>query len=175
MSSIRLTDSRIKALKPGESARDIRETTPKGFGVRVLPSGRKRFFIHTQIDGKRFWKIIGDPNEMRFAEAYERATVVLAAVWNGQPSVGLPEETVFEAVARQVFHRYVRNWKPGTLKVNRGYYRKQILPWFKGRQIAEVTRRDVQDRLSSLHETPVAADRSAPILSVIMDQAEIYG
>ena len=83
--------------------------------------------------------------------------------------------TKFETVADEVFHRYARNWKPSTLKVNQGYYRNQILPWFEGRPITGITALDVKQWLASLHETPVAADRSAPILSVIMRQAEVYG
>ena len=59
--------------------------------------------------------------------------------------------------------------------VNLYYYRNQILPWFRGRPIADITRRDVQQWFASLHATPVAADRSAPVLSVILKQAEVYG
>ena len=59
--------------------------------------------------------------------------------------------------------------------VNLGYYRNQILPWFRGRPIAGITRRDIQQWFASLHATPVAADRSAPVLSVILKQAEVYG
>ena len=62
-----------------------------------------------------------------------------------------------------------------TLKVNLNYYRNQILPWFRGRPIAGITRRDIQQWFPSLHATPVAADRSAPVLSVILKQAEVYG
>ena len=86
-----------------------------------------------------------------------------------------PEEAVFEAVADEVFTRYARNWKPGTLKVNRNYYRNHILPRFKGHPIAGIDSRDVRQWFASLHAKPAAADRSAPILSVIMRQAEIYG
>ena len=68
-----------------------------------------------------------------------------------------------------------RHWKPSTLRVNLNYYRNQILPWFKGCAIGEITRHDVQRWFASLHATPVAADRSAPVLSVILRQAEIYG
>ena len=44
-----------------------------------------------------------------------------------------------------------------------------------GRPQGGITQRDVQRWFASLHGTPVAADRSAPILSVIMRQAEVYG
>ena len=83
-------------------------------------------------------------------------------------------QTFFEDVAEEVFSRYGRTWKPRTAKVNRVFLRNQILPWFRGRPIGEITRCEVQRWFASLHTTPAAANRSLPILSVILRQAEIY-
>ena len=106
MPNVRLSQSRIEALRPRRSPYDVRDAELKGFGVRVLPSGSKRFFIHSQHEGRRIWKTVGDAG-------------------------GIGQE--------------------------------------------EARRRDVQRWFASLRATPVAADRSAPILSVIMRQAELYG
>ena len=76
-------------------------------------------------------------------------------------------DVAFEAVAEEVFRRYGRAWKPRTAKVDRAYLRNQILPWFRGRPIADITCRDVQRWFAPLHSTPAAANRSLPILSVI--------
>lgn len=175
MPSIRLTDARIKALKPAQKTRDVRDATLRGFGVRVLASGRKRYFIHTQFDGQRIWKLIGDANQTSLADARKSARTILSAVRKGLPAVASPDETRFEVFAEEAFRSQSRRWKPSTLKVNRWYLNNQILPWFRGRQISDITRRDVQNWFISLHATPFAADRSAPVLSVIMTQAEIYG
>ena len=87
-----------------------------------------------------------------------------------------PNGTVlFEAVAAMVFERYGRHWKPATLAVNRVYLRNQILPWFRGRPVSRITRGDVSQWFGALHRTPAAANRSLPILSVIMREAETYG
>ncbi len=59
--------------------------------------------------------------------------------------------------------------------MNRIYLRNQILPWFGERPVRSITRAEVQRWFSALHKTPAAADRSLPILSVILRQAEIYG
>ena len=48
MPKVILTDARVKALRPRRTAYDIRDGKLKGFGVRVLPSGRKRYFVHCQ-------------------------------------------------------------------------------------------------------------------------------
>ncbi len=64
MAAIHLTGARIKALRPRKTNRDIRDAGLKGFGVRVYPTGRKRFFVHTQHQGQRIWKVIGDTSDI---------------------------------------------------------------------------------------------------------------
>ena len=174
MPVVRLSESRIDTLRPRKSPYEVRDSELKGFGIRVLPSGARRFFVHSQHESRRLWKTIGDAGSMDLEEARQRATELLAAVRRDE-APALPEERLFEAVAEEVFKRYGRTWKPGTLKVNRNYLRNTILPRFRGRNIADIDRQDVQHWFASLRATPVAADRSAPILSVIMRQAELYG
>ena len=141
----------------------------------MLPSGRKRFFVHCQHRGERVWKIVGDAATMSVDEARSCAVRTLAAIRRGEDPPRDPAETLFEAVAEAVFERYLRIWKPGTLHVNRCYLKNQILPRFQGRQVADIDRRDVRDWFASLRATPVAADRSMPVLSVIMREAEAMG
>ena len=176
MATLRLNQRRVDALKPRKSAYDVRDRDLKGFGVRVLPSGAKRYFIHTQHEGRRVWKIVGQAGAVGADEARHRARALAASVRKGNGGEAAPAPDIpFETVADEVFHRYARNWKPSTLKVNLAYYRNHILPWFRGRPITDIAAPDVQRWFASLHETPVAADRSAPVLSVIMRQAEVYG
>ena len=176
MATIRLSERRVDALKPCKSAYDVRDRELKGFGVRVLPSGAKRYFVHTQHHGRRVWKIVGQAGSIGVDEARNRARTLVASIRKGNDDeAAAPPDTPFETVGDEVFRRYARNWKPSTLKVNRGYYRNQILPWFRGCPIADISAHDVRRWFATLHETPVAADRSAPVLSVIMRQAEVYG
>ena len=176
MATARLSQRRVDALKPRKSAYDVRDPELRGFGVRVLPSGAKRYFIHSQHRGRRVWKIVGRAGPVDLDEARDRASVMLAAIRDGTDAqAAAAPDILFEAVADEVFRRYARNWKPSTLKVNRNYFRNHILPWFKEHSITDITVHDVRRWFASMHNTPVSADRSAPILSVIMRQAEIYG
>ena len=176
MARVRLTQRRVDALRPRRTVRDVRDTELKGYGVRLMPSGTKRFFIHSQHLGRRVWQIVGDARAMTETEARARARSMLAALRAGTDiDAEPPGEAPFEKVAEEVFDRYGRRWKPRTLKVNRNYYRNQILPFFKGRSIATISHQDVQSWFRSLHATPSAANRSAPVLSVIMRQAEAWG
>ena len=172
----RLTQRRVDSLKPAEKTQDVRDSVIPGFAVRVLSSGRKTYFLHHQVGGRRVWRSIGDAGTMTLECARERATSLLAS--RSRDDGASPSEaasTLFEDVAEEVFRRYKRQWKPRTLGVNLSYYRNQILPWFRGHAIGTISRRDVQRWFASLHATPVAADRSAPVLSVIFRQAEVYG
>ena len=170
-----LTDARIAALGPRKASYDIRDGKLRGFGVRVMPSGRKRFFVHCQHRGERIWKIVGEADAMDIAEARSLAKPMLAAIRRGEAVPGRPEDALFEAVAETVFRQHERLWKPRTLHVNRCYLRNQILPHFGGRNIAGIDGKAVRNWFASLAATPVAADRSMPILSVIMREAEAAG
>ena len=176
MAAVRLHQRRVDALKARKKSYDVRDPDLKGFGVRVLPTGGKRYFVHSQHEGRRIWRIVGRADEIGTDEARSRARAMLAAIRSdGDEPSSAVAEIPFEVVAEEVFRRYARNWKPSTLEVNRCYYRNTILPWFGGRSIGRIGERDVRQWFASLHNTPVAADRSAPILSVIMRQAEVYG
>ena len=170
-----LSEARVKALVPRTSAYDIRDARLKGFGVRVLPSGAKRFFVHAQHHGQRVWKIVGDANTLTVEDALVRAASLLAAIRPGEYASDFAEVTRFDLVAETVFQRYARIWKPRTFYVNCSYLRRQLLPTFSGRQIADITRQDVQRWFASLRTIPVAADRSLPVLSVILKEAELLG
>ena len=132
MPNIALSEARVKALRPRPSAFDIRDAKLRGSGVRVLPSGARRFFIHTQHRGTRIWKMVGDASAMNVDEARARAASLLAAIRYGADAPASPDATRVETVAKTVFQRYARVRKPQTLYVNRNYLRRQILPRFAG-------------------------------------------
>ncbi len=176
MPTCRLTQRRVDALKPRRTTLDVRDSLIRGFGVRILPSGRTGYFLHHQVNGKRVWHTIGDARALTLVCARKQATSLLSSRPQEKGASPDGDQTIlFEDVADEVFRRYRRHWKPRTLKVNRYYLKNQILPWFTGRAIGGITRHDVQRWFASLHATPVAADRSAPVLSVILRQAEVYG
>ena len=175
MPNIALTEARVKALVPRGCAYDTRDAKLRGFGVRVLPSGARRYFLQAQHRGERTWKVVGDANAMTLEEARTRAASMLAAIRRQTDTTPCAQDTRFEAVAEAVFRRHAGVWKPGTLTVNRTYLRRQILPAFSGQRIADLNRRDVQSWFASLRATPVAADRSMPILSLILKEAELMG
>ena len=144
MPNIALSEARVKAPRPRRSACDIRDAKFRGFGVRVMPTGAKRFFIHIQHRGTRVWKMVGDANSMTLAEARARAASMFATIRCDADAPVSTEAIQFEVVAETVFRRYARVWKPETLYVNQNCLRRQILPWFADMPIASINRTDVQ-------------------------------
>ena len=83
MPSTRLTQRRVDTLKPRSRAYDVRDPGLKGFGVRIMPSGRKRYFLHSQTGGRRIWHAIGDGGAITLDSARSRARALLAARQDG--------------------------------------------------------------------------------------------
>ena len=108
MSNISLSEAPVKARRPRSSTYDIRDGKLKGFGVRVYPSGARRFFVHTQYRGTRTWRIVGNAGIVGVDDSRVRAVSMLAAIrFNADTSVS-EDATRFEAVAETVFRRYAR-------------------------------------------------------------------
>ncbi len=169
MSGRRLNQHLIDALRPGRSVRGIRDTELRGFGIRILPSGRRRLFVHAQRDVRCRWTTVRDAGTMPLAEARALPRLRLAAMASGvtSPPEDASAETPFEDAA---FRRHARLWKPGTLAVNRSYLMNHILPRFRGHPIAAITGADARQWFASLRTTPAAAaaNRSMPVLSAVM-------
>ena len=104
MRNLPLNQSRVDRLKPRNSTYDIRDTDLKGFGIRILPSGKKSYFLQTQHEGQRRWTKISDADAMPETEARSQARSLLAGIRKGQESVpAQPADIAFEAVADEVF------------------------------------------------------------------------
>ena len=176
MSNVRLTQCLVDALSPRRKPFDVRDTELRGFGVRVRSSGTMRYFVQGQHKEIRIWRILGDAADLTLEEARYRARSVLASLHNGDAVIAATrEETQFGANAEKLFASCGRGWKDSTRTINRYYLKNQILPWFRDMQVAEINQRDVRQWHASLHATPVTADRSVPVLSTLMREAELQG
>lgn len=176
MPNLHITQPCIDRLKPRRRAFDIRDTKLRGFGVRVLPSGTKRYFVQSQFQGIRTWHKIGNADGLPVDEARRQATTILATIQSGgEPANPDPEQARFGDVAERLFEACQRHWKASTREVNRYYLNNQILPWFRDMRVADISDRNIRQWHASLHATPAAADRSVPVLSILLGKAETHG
>ncbi len=171
-----LSQRRVESLEPRGKIYCVRDAQLRGFGVRVFPSGKKSYFVHSRRKGHNLWRVIGDAERLSFAQARQEARSLLANASLAHDVIPAKAgDVTFRFVASEALSRYRTLWKPGTFRVNSRHCRTYLLPRFGDRAIGEITRQDVQEWFASLHRTPAVADRAIPVLSVIFREAETLG
>ncbi len=104
MANRHLSKRLIDTLKPAESVRDVRGTELRAYGVRILPSGRRRTFVRAQINGQCVWTTVGDAGTMQLSEAQAFARSHLATLRNGgRPVQGRPPQRFRSGTSRRPF------------------------------------------------------------------------
>lgn len=109
MAGILLTDSKIKGIKPKESAYYVwHAAATRGtgrLGIKVYPSGRKVFVYKYHKNGARKFLSLGDYPHLSLADATAKALVAAA-------NVSEPELVAFEhATVQQLFDDYIADQK----------------------------------------------------------------
>lgn len=175
-----LTPTLVSQSVPQRSVYIIRDRKLKGFHLRITPKGCRRFVLQTTRKGIRHYETIGDADRMSLDEARmmaRRKIDALSLMTDPSPVLAenLAADTVFETVAEITISRRARRWKPGTIRVNQDYLKNQIMPFFGGRPVASITPSDVAAWYAGLGHIHEAANRSVPVLSAIMREAETLG
>ena len=139
------------------------------FGLKVAKDGAKTFFV--RVVGSRTAKtlILGTPDDLTAAEARRRALAAIAEA-KGERETG----PVFADFAEEFMRRQGRRWKPSTRDGNRQMIARYLLPFFGETRVAEIDRAAVRRWFDSLSGTPGNANRTLPVLSVMMRQAELW-
>ena len=76
-----------------------------------------------------------------------------------------------DAFATEFLDRYARHWKPSTLDNSTYIVHKNILPVFGGMTVDAITVEHLKDWFASMADRRGAANRSMPVLSVMMRMA----
>ena len=167
-----LTQKRVDSAGRKADCYVIHDTKLKGFGLRIQASGRKTYELNITRSGERHRETIGDAATITLKQGRALARnrmVAVEALRHAGP------DTPFEVMAELALRRRERLWKPGTLNNRRSVLRTMITPFFIGRPIGEITRRDVGEWFAGLGDRPGVANLSVPLLSVIMREAEAVG
>ena len=135
------------------------------FGLKVAKDGAKSYFV--RLAGKPI--ILGTPDDLTAAEARAKALAALAEA-KGAPEAG----PLFADFAEEFMRRQGRRWKPSTREGNRQMIARHLLPVFGEMRVAEIDRAAVRRWFDSMSGTPGNANRTLPVLSVMMRQAELW-
>ena len=168
---------RIRAAKPRANNYDLWDDVISGLGVRVRPSGTRTFFLRRTVRGRVRFATLGNADALTLPEARREARRLIVTFIDtikkndGPRTPGHP----MDAFAAEFLERQARHWKPRTLETNQWMVRKYILPAFGHLSVDALTPEQVQDWFASMSERPGAANRSMPVLSMMMKMAELWG
>ena len=186
----KLTQLGVNQFGPPETGRDIYpDTVLPGFQLRVSQSGLKSYSLLTRHGGKVIRVGCGKHGKEEhgkvndpittLAEAQETAREALRDIRRGvDPSGEKPEEIKNTDIVDDVVEDFLEKYKgrrerplaERTKEENSRALRKRFVPYFEGRPIATIRRRELIEFLEEMAEaTPGAAHRAQSVLSTFFD------
>jgi len=152
-----------------------------GFGIRVQPSGAQAYIVQYRERGRTRRRVIGTVEETDPRTARRHARKLLSDVKVGlgvidpfAPIVSPPTLSFADYVAR-FWEVHARRWAPRTQASNRNLINRLLIPEFGKVPLTEITRSMVLKWRDGLGERPGTANRTLPVLSVMMTTAETMG
>jgi integrase len=177
--STRLTAKTVENIKPSTTRREVPDGEVRGMYLVIQPSGAKSYALRYRHAGKPRKLTIG-PAEMGLGEARKLAASARAAIAGGKDPQGekaVAKEAVREgavvkrdsvaAIVADFVEKHVRRSnKPSTAKEYERLLAKEIVGPWRGRRLADISRRDVNRLLDDIVErgAPIAANRVLAIL-----------
>ncbi len=154
-----------------------------GFGVKLLPSGAKRYVVKYRSYGggrraKQRWYMIGTHGQIPFEQAKENARQILAAVKRGEDPQG--EKLAIRGAPKLVdaWEKFEReelaNKKSATIRDYTSCWERHIGPKLGSTKAVDVSRSDVSRLHQSLGGTPYLANRMLALLSSLMNRCEAW-
>ncbi len=168
---------RVRAAKPRSKRFDIRDDVVTGLILRVLPTGTRTYTLERAVRGRRRYANLGDAATLTVPQARREARRLIAH-FTEPAKVGVGPRTPghpMTAFAEEFLDRQALRWKPRTRETNTRIVRKYILPTFGDTTVDAITVEQVKEWFASMSERPGVANRSMPVLSVMMRMAERWG
>lgn len=185
----RITKRVVDAVKPEPRRVYVWDTELTGFGLKVMPSGRKIYVFQYRPrgSGRRGTArrvTIGRHGELTAEQARKIADGFLVSVRSGgdpagsRRSAGSPAPTVSD-LAEHFVREYLPNKKRPPRESTIGYYgtlfRCHILPALGRRRVDLLTAAELERLHASMRITPYVANRTLSLLQQALDQAERWG
>jgi len=175
-----LTELLVAAAEPHEKQRFIWDDLVKGFGVRVLPSGRKSFVIQYRFEGRVRRLTLCSAEHTRVPEARKRARKVLDEVAQGNDPADKKRRKQANLTVKELAERFDAEHiavrvKASTAKEYRRNLRQFIVPKLGRYRVSELSRAHVAEFHHDLRHIPYQANRCLEQISKMFNLAEMWG
>jgi hypothetical protein len=179
----RLTKRSVEAIPVGSKRTHAWDDQLAGFGVRVLPNGRRRYVVKYRVGGGRQarqrWYQLGAHGQITCEQARDRAVQILAAVGRGEDPQGSRKTDRSAPTIGDLWVNYQTQHLPrkkassavDDIQKARDY----ILPSLGKLKIADVAKDDIQKLHQSLADRPYQGNRVLALCSKMFSLAELLG
>jgi len=178
---LKLTKRSVEALKPKEKDYIAFDGELPGFGVRVMPSGKRFFLIQYRIHGRSRRVMLGQFGPVTAEVARREAMRLLCEVrgLGSDPAAARDFErraNTVKQLGERFLDQYVRvRCKPSTQSEYRRSVEIFINPFLGEQRARSVTSADVAELQSMMAHIPYQANRTLGVLSKMMNLAETWG
>jgi integrase len=151
-----------------------------GFGLRVLPSGRKRYIIQYRA-GRRSRRIsLGPSTVLTCEQARGRAITIIAAAKKGDDPAARRDADRRAITVKQLADRFEKEHielrlKPSTAKGSKRMLERFVIPRLGNHRVNEVTRADIAQLHHDLRHIAYDANRCLEMISKMFNLAEMWG
>ena len=183
MTTVALTERRIRDAKPRAADWTLWDVEIKGFGVRVAPGGTKGFFLMYRSGGRQRRWTFGRAGEMGLSEARNvaRREMVKIRLGESDPASKRQEDSAAPTVA-DALDRFFREYGPGriadgrmaprTLRDYDEQTRRTVRPRLGSIRVADVTRADIEQAVSKV--APVQRNRTLAFVHRLFTLCEAW-
>jgi integrase len=177
----KLTKRVVEGVKPAAGNVVVFDDQMPGFGVRVLPSGKRSYFVqYRNSHGRSRWFTIGIHGKVTVDGARKTARKVLDAVHDGKDPAAERRAFREAPMVSELLDRYIaehvekRNRERTRGEVKR-LVERHIRPELGRQKVAAVTRQDVGRLHRKLADTPRQGNFVLAVCSKAFSLAEAWG
>jgi integrase len=176
----KLTKRIVDAIEPQPTEFFLWDEGIPGFGLRVMPSGRKSFVVQFRAGRRARRMSLGPSTVLTCDQARTRAITIIAAVKNGEDPAADRAAKRNAATVSDLADRFDKEHisvrlKASTAKEYRGNLKRFILPALGRLAVPEITRADVAKFHHDLRHIPYQANRCLEVVSKMFGLAEMWG
>ena len=177
---LRLTKRSVEKLEVSGREYFVWDSELPGFGLRVMPSGRKSYLVQYRAAGRSRRRSIGPHGVLTAEQARVEAKKLLGSVARGENPAEDRQRKLREPTMASLCDRFLTEYaahhcKPSTQKGYQTYINTCVRPYFGSRKIGDITRADVVAFHHELRDRPYTANRAVAMLSRMFNLAEDWG
>lgn len=176
----KLTKRSVEKLAVRETDYIAFDSEVNGFGVRVLPSGKRSYMVQYRGGGRTRRIAIGQHGTVTVDAARNRAKELLGSVAAGQNPAEVIALHRGAATMASVGERFLREHvavrcKPSTANEYRRALERFIYPVLGNHKVVDVVRADVAKLHHNKRHIPYQANRTLGVLSKLFTLCEVWG